>query len=106
MSSLEGRLIHRSNLLAKLKDPILPVALRVEPWKRERKRRIVPALRDPRAIVSETKRAERFHQHELTAIKIVEVLVTFQQHCLRKAPQPGVKALRANEFAPHFNIIG
>src|SRR6266542_6884790 len=89
---MEGRRVHRRNLLAELENTVLPIALRIEPREREWKRRIVPAPCDPRAIVNEAKRAKRFDQRDLAAIEIVEVLITFHQSRelhLHVTPFPG-----------------
>ena len=43
----ERRLVHQCDLLAQLEDAVLPIALRVEPGKVDRERRVVPAAREP-----------------------------------------------------------
>src|SRR5207248_5029307 len=61
----ERLFLHQRDLLAQLKDPVLPVALRVEPWEGDGKRRIVPAPRDPRRVVDEAQRAQRIQEMQL-----------------------------------------
>src|SRR5206468_2944040 len=75
---LERRLVHHRDLLAQLEDPILPVALSVEPRERCRKRRIVPTPREPRRVVDQAQRAQRFDEMKLASIEVVEALVAGQ----------------------------
>src|SRR5438552_629701 len=75
---LEWRLVHHRDLLAQLEDPILPVALSVEPRERCRKRRIVPTPRKPRRVVDQAQRAQRFDEMKLASIEVVEALVAGQ----------------------------
>src|SRR5436309_2266149 len=56
---LERRFVHHGDLFAQLEDPILPVALSVEPRERCRKRRIVPTPRGPRRVMDQAQRAQR-----------------------------------------------
>src|SRR5256885_289518 len=58
-------LSQQRDLLAQLEDPVLPVALRVEPGERRGKRRIVPAPRDPRRIVEQAQGAQRLEEAQL-----------------------------------------
>src|SRR5207249_10590554 len=75
---LERRLVHHRDLLAQLEDPILPVALSVEPRERCRKRRIAPTPREPRRVVDQAQRAQRFDEMKLASVEVVEVLVAGQ----------------------------
>src|SRR5437879_2650562 len=75
---LERRFVHHRDLLAQLEDPILPVALSVEPRERCRKRRIVPTPRKPRRVVDQAQRAQRFDEMKLASIEVVEALVAGQ----------------------------
>src|SRR5229473_1749071 len=75
----EGFLVHRGDLLAQLEDPILPVALRAEPGKCGRKRWIAPAAREPRGVVDQPQRAQRFEQGQLAPVEGHEVLVARKQ---------------------------
>src|SRR5256885_2005472 len=59
---MQRSLLHRRHLLPQFQYPILPISLRIEPRKRNRKRRIIPPPRDPRRIVDETQRAQRLDQ--------------------------------------------
>ena len=72
---VERRLVHRRGLLSQLQDPVLPVALGIEPGERGGKRGIVPTAREPRGVVNEAKRAQSFDQHQLAPVEIVEVFV-------------------------------
>ena len=65
----QRRLVHRRDLLAQFEDAILPVARGVEPGKRRGKSRIVPAPREPRRVVDQPQRAQRFDEPELAASK-------------------------------------
>src|SRR5438876_11736522 len=71
----ERRLVHRGDLLAQLEDSILPVALSVEPRERGRKRRIVPAPREPCRIVDQAQRTQRFDEMKLASVELMETLV-------------------------------
>src|SRR5437660_11014476 len=75
---LERRLVHRGDLLAQLEDPILPVALSIEPRERGWKRRVVPAAREPCRVVDQAQRTERFDEMKLASIELVEALVAGQ----------------------------
>src|SRR3989442_13945885 len=78
-SYAERFFVHRGDLLAQLEDPVLPVALRAEPRKRGGKRRIVPAAREPRAVVDQPQRAQRLEQGQLAPLERHEVLVARNQ---------------------------
>ena len=49
--------IHQGDLFTQLKNAVLPVALRVEPGKRHRKRRIIPAPRQPGGVMNQSQGA-------------------------------------------------
>src|SRR3989442_14894978 len=78
-SYAERFFVHRGDLLAQLEDPVLPVALRAEPGKCGGKRRIVPAAPEPRGVVDQSQRAQRFEQGQLAPLERHENLVAREQ---------------------------
>ena len=70
----ERPFLHRADLLAHFEDAVFPIALRVEPRERGRKRRVVPATREPRLIVNQPQCAQRFDQMQLARLEIAEIL--------------------------------
>src|SRR5438552_19130256 len=76
---IEGRFVHLGDLLAQLEDSILPVALSVEPPERGRKRRIVPAPREPRRVMDQAQRAQRLDEMKLASIELVKALVAGEE---------------------------
>src|SRR5882672_1263199 len=74
-SGLKRLLLHQRDLLFQFQDPVLPVALGVEPRKRGGEVGIVPAPREPGRVVDEAQRAQRLQQIQLARIEVVKVLV-------------------------------
>ena len=74
----ERRLLHRGDLLLQFEHAVLPVALRVEPGERHREGRVGPASRDPRGVVQQAQRAQRFDEPELAVVEVGEILVAAQ----------------------------
>src|SRR3990170_4762457 len=67
--------LHQRDLLAQLEDPVLPVALGVEPRERRRKGRVVPAPRDPSRVMDQAQGAQRFEEIQLRSLEFHELLV-------------------------------
>ena len=71
----ERRLAHRVDLLVQLRRLLLPVGRAVEPRKRDRECRVVPAPRDPSAVVDHAQRAQRLDEAQLAPVEVHEILV-------------------------------
>src|SRR5882672_10845040 len=74
-----GRIVHRGKLLEQIRNVPLPEARFTEPGKRARKRRIVPAARDPRGVVQDPQGAQCFNQRELGIVELAEHFVSLHQ---------------------------
>jgi hypothetical protein len=57
---------------------LLPVARLGKPRKRARKRRIVPASRQPPGVVNHTQTAQRFDQTQLAVIEVGKLRLALQ----------------------------
>lgn len=75
----ERPFLHRADLLAQFEHARFPVTMRVEPRERGRKRRIVPTPREPRRVVDQPQRAQRFDEIQLARLEFAEILVAGEQ---------------------------
>src|SRR6185503_10674489 len=75
----ERRLVEHGALLEQRLHVLLPVARLTEPRERAWKGRVIPAARDPRRVVHQPQRAQRFDQAQLAIVEVRELAVALEQ---------------------------
>ena len=65
-------------LLAQFQDVLCPITLGVEPREAQRKRRVVPAPRQPGAVMQNTQCTQGLNQRQLRHVELAEFFIAFK----------------------------
>src|SRR5690349_1201079 len=79
LSRKDGGIVHRRELLEQVRNVSFPVARVRKPWECARKRRVTPAMRDPRSVMQYAQTAQGFDQREFGVIELAKQLVTLHE---------------------------
>ena len=76
---LQWLLVQRRHLFAQGQNVVAPVTFGAEPGEAVRKCRVIPAARQPGAVVHQAQGAQRLDQGEFARVEIVEFVVAVHQ---------------------------
>ena len=99
LSRKDGRIVHGASCSNRSAMCRSQKRASRKPRKGARKRRIVPAVRDPRRVMQDAQRAQRFDQRELGEVELAKQLVTFHERRPRRLLARGI-ARRGTSTGP------
>ena len=95
-SGHQRRFLHGLGLLLQHINLTFPVITAAKPWEVDRKDRVVPALRQPSAVMNQPQRAQWLDECEFPAVKFAKFFRSVQQHAQL------LRALRQDAFLAKF----
>ena len=76
---LQRFFVERRQLLTQRQPLITPIPFRTKPRKAVRKRRVIPAPRQPGAVMHQAQGAQRFDQRQFARVEVMEFVVAVHQ---------------------------